>query len=44
MSVVTASASWWGYAEGNPIAVGVVVVLVAAAAIGYVVSRRRGRR
>lgn len=35
----------WGYAEGNPTMVGIVVVIIAAAAIGYVARRlwRRGR-
>jgi hypothetical protein len=29
----------WGYAEGNATVVGIVVVVIAAAAIGYVVRR-----
>jgi hypothetical protein len=35
----------WGYAEGNATIVGIVVVIIAAAAIGYVARRwwRRGR-
>jgi hypothetical protein len=35
----------WGYAEGNTTMVGIVVVLIGGAAIGYVVRRlwRRGR-
>jgi uncharacterized membrane protein len=35
----------WGYAEGNATVVGIVVVIIAVAAIGYVVRRlwRRGR-
>ena len=33
----------WGYAEGNATVVGVVVVVIAAAAVGYVI-RRLGRR
>jgi uncharacterized membrane protein len=35
----------WGYAEGNSTVVGILVVLIATAAIGYVVRRlwRRGR-
>lgn len=35
----------WGYAEGNPTVVGIVVVVVAIAAITYVTRRllRRGR-
>jgi len=34
----------WGYAEGNATVVGIVVVLIAVAALGYVVRRlwRRG--
>jgi uncharacterized membrane protein len=34
----------WGYAEGNATVVGIVVVLIAVAAIAYVVRRlwRRG--
>jgi hypothetical protein len=34
-----AIAGWWGYAEGNPTVVGVVVVVVAIAAVGYVARR-----
>jgi hypothetical protein len=33
------TATWWGYAEGNPVLVGVAGVIVAAAAVGYVVKR-----
>jgi hypothetical protein len=35
----------WGYAEGNPTLVGIVVVLVALAAVGFIARRlwRRGR-
>jgi hypothetical protein len=35
----------WGYAEGNATVVGIVVVIIAVAAVGYVVRRlwRRGR-
>jgi hypothetical protein len=35
----------WGYAEANPTLVGIVVVVVAIAAIAYVTRRwlRRGR-
>ncbi len=35
----------WGYAEGDATVVGVVVTLIAAAAIGYLVRRylRRGQ-
>jgi hypothetical protein len=35
----------WGYAQGNATIVGIVVVIIGAAAIGYVVRRllRRGR-
>jgi len=35
------AAGWWGYAEGNPTAVGIVVVVVVAAAIAYLVRRWR---
>jgi uncharacterized membrane protein len=30
---------WWGYAEGNPTLVGIVVVIIAVAAIVFVVRR-----
>ena len=35
----------WGYAEGNATVVGIVVVVIVAAALGYVVRQlwRRGR-
>lgn len=35
----------WGYAEGNATVVGIVVAVIAAAAIAYVARRlwRRGR-
>jgi hypothetical protein len=35
----------WGYAEGNPTAVGIAVAAISAAAIGYVLRRLwwRGR-
>jgi hypothetical protein len=35
----------WGYAEGNATVVGVVVVIIGIAAIGYVIRQlwRRGR-
>ncbi len=35
----------WGYAEGNATAVGIVVVIICAAAVGYVIRRlwSRGR-
>jgi hypothetical protein len=33
----------WGYAEGNPTAVGIVVVIVVLAAIGFVARRLWGR-
>lgn len=35
----------WGYAEGNATIVGIIVAIIAAAAIGHVVRRlwRRGR-
>jgi hypothetical protein len=29
----------WGYAEGNPTIVGVVVIVVALAAVGYVTRK-----
>jgi len=32
-------ATWWGYADGNPTLVGIVVVVVAIAAIAYVTQR-----
>jgi hypothetical protein len=31
-----ASAMWWGYAEGNRTLVGIVVAVIAAAAIAFV--------
>jgi len=34
---------WWGYAEGNPTLVGIVVAVVVIAAIAYV-ARRFWRR
>jgi hypothetical protein len=34
---------WWGYAEGNPILVGIVVAIIVIAAIAYV-ARRLWRR
>jgi len=34
----------WGYAEGNPTVVAIVVGLVVIAAIGYVVFRSGRRR
>lgn len=33
----------WGYATGNPVIIGTVVVLVVAAAVGYLVQRYRKR-
>ena len=40
--------TWWGYAEANPTLVGVVVVILVVAAIGFVLRRylehRRTRR
>jgi hypothetical protein len=33
----------WGYAEGNATLVGIVVVIVAVAAVGYVGKRLLGR-
>ena len=38
-----AAAGWWGYAEGNPTLVGIVVGLVVAAALIFV-GRRLWRR
>jgi uncharacterized membrane protein (DUF4010 family) len=29
----------WGYAEGNPTLVGIVVIIIAIAAVGYVARR-----
>jgi hypothetical protein len=34
---------WWGYAEGNPTLVGIVVAIIVIAAIAYV-GRRLWRR
>jgi inner membrane protein involved in colicin E2 resistance len=39
----TGLAAWWGYAEGNETLVGIVVVIVALAAIVFV-TRRWWRR
>ena len=36
-------AAWWGYAEGNETLVGLVVIVVAVAAIAYV-TRKWWRR
>ncbi|HEY0255358.1 MAG TPA: hypothetical protein VGC41_27705 [Kofleriaceae bacterium] len=36
-------AAWWGYAEGNATVVGIVVVVLAIAAIAFV-TRRWWRR
>ena len=36
-------AGWWGYAEGNPTLVGIVVAIIVIAAIAYV-ARRLWRR
>jgi hypothetical protein len=36
-------AGWWGYAEGNPILVGLVVAVVVIAAIAYVARQLRRR-
>ena len=30
---------WWGYAEGNPTLVGIVVAIIVIAAIAYVARR-----
>lgn len=43
MGGVTAVAAWGGYAVGNSTAVGIVVVVVALAAIAYV-ARKWWRR
>jgi hypothetical protein len=37
------AAGLWGYAEGNPTAVGIAVIVVVVAAVGYV-TRRWWRR
>jgi hypothetical protein len=44
-SVRPCVAAMWGYAQGNETIVGIVVVIIGAAAIGYVARRlwRRGR-
>jgi hypothetical protein len=39
MVVTTQAVAWWGYAEGNPTIVAIVVVLVAVSAVAYVVRR-----
>jgi predicted PurR-regulated permease PerM len=43
-----ALAAWWGYAEADPVLVGLVVGAVAAFAVAYVVRRvvrrRQGRK
>jgi hypothetical protein len=39
MHPASAAAVWWGYADGNQTAVGFVVIVVAIAAIAYVVRR-----
>jgi hypothetical protein len=39
MVVVTPTVAWWGYAEGNPTLVGIVVVIISIAAVAYVVRR-----
>ena len=35
--------AWWGYAEGNPTVVGIVVAVIVVAAIAFV-ARRLWRR
>jgi len=30
---------WWGYAEGSPVIVGIVVAIIVIAAIAFVVRR-----
>jgi hypothetical protein len=38
-------AAWWGFAEADPVVVGVVVAAIACLAAGYVAMRlSRGRR
>lgn len=39
MVVTTGTVGWWGYAEGNPTLVGIVVMIVAVAAVTYVLRR-----
>jgi hypothetical protein len=34
--MVMASSMWWGYAEGNRTLVGIVVALIAAAAVAFI--------
>ncbi len=43
MRADTMAMGWWGYAEGNPTVVGVVVVLVILAAVAFL-ARRLWRR
>ena len=38
-----ALATWWGYAEGNPTLVAIVVAIIVIAAVAYV-ARRLWRR
>jgi len=38
------AAGWWGYAEGSPTLVGIVVVLVVVAAIIFVLRKVWRRR
>jgi hypothetical protein len=42
--VVTPAVGCWGYAEGNPTLVGIVVVIISIAAVGYVVRRFWNRK
>lgn len=39
-----AVATWWGYAEGNPTLVAVVVALISIAAVAFVARRLWERR
>jgi hypothetical protein len=39
-----AVATWWGYAEGNPTLVAVVVALIVVAAVGFTARRLWERR
>lgn len=34
-----AMGQWWGYAEGNPTVVGLVVIVVAVAALAFLIRR-----
>jgi hypothetical protein len=39
MRADTMASGWWGYAVGNPTAVGTVVVVIALAAVAFLVRR-----